>query len=351
MNVRFSTEKAEWNALVEAASKLSRGTQFLQSWEWGAMQQAYGRNVLRVVVKHVGKPVLAVQMVLYPLPKGRNYFFAPRGPLVFTENPAQLGEAHLLLMNAPEVQKEFKQHNVVFLRTEPTNRVYAEVAGGVEVADVTPADSVVIDLAAHQQDDTTDAVLAAMKQKTRYNIRLAGKKGVETRVIDATATPQEWAEATERLITLIEETAQRHGIRPHPAEYYRTQVQELGPSGFLTLGEAWHEGDLLTANMYIHFGDTSTYLHGASSNAKKNLMAPYALQWEAIQQALAQGKQQYDFYGVAPVGSKEHKLAGVTRFKEGYGGQRIQYPGTREFPISGVWYMIYRTIKRLRSGK
>lgn len=354
MQVRLCSDTQEWNALVQGGL-LEPGAQFLQSWEWGAMQAAYGRDVQRYVVEAGGNAILAVQFILYPLARGKRYLFAPRGPVVFTQQADLLAQAHLALMQHEELRAYMKQNNVVFVRVEPTNKLYAEVAGGKPVKDVTPADSIYVELATSDSnadtdtDIDTDALLAKMKQKTRYNIRLGAKKGVTTREYTTASSEQEWEQATEAFIKLVEATASRHGIRPHPSAYYRNMISQLRQEGFLTLAESWHEEDLLSSNMYIHFGDTSTYLHGASADTKKNLMAPYGLQWQAIQQAKAAGKQYYDFYGVAPEGVNDHKLAGVTRFKAGFGGKRISYPGTIEFPISAVWYMIYRTLKRLRS--
>lgn len=329
MNVRMCTDPQEWNALVQ--------DNFLQSWEWGEMQQSYGREVRRYVIQYLLEPVAAIQFVVYPLAFGRKYVFSPRGPVVCTDNVGRLQSALDSFMRVPGVLEWFAAEKILFWRAESTSPLLADMTAWTQVADVQPAHTITLDLT-----QTTDELLSQMKQKTRYNIRLAERKGVRIE------WPTDYAPATERFLTLVNATSERHGIRHHPNAYYKKMVEQLAPQGMLTIGEAWHQDMLLSSCIFIHHGNTTTYLHGASSEEKKNLMGPYALQWAAIERAKAAGMATYDFFGVSPEGNTKHRLAGVTRFKEGFGGVRVQYPGTFEFPISRLWYMIYRTLKSVR---
>jgi len=195
---------------------------------------------------------------------------------------------------------------------------------------------------------TDQQLLALMKQKTRYNIRLAEKKGVEVEFVSQDGQA-DWHTMITAWTALLEETSTRHGIRNHPPEYYRHMISTLGEGGRLEIVVARHEGDILAMNLNMSFGDTMTYVHGASTERKRNVMAPYALQWESLRRAREHGYVWYDFYGVAPEGVENHPLAGVTRFKQGFGGKTFVYPGTYEFPILPLWYKIYHTIKRFRS--
>jgi lipid II:glycine glycyltransferase (peptidoglycan interpeptide bridge formation enzyme) len=111
------------------------------------------------------------------------------------------------------------------------------------------------------------------------------------------------------------------------------------------------EGEPVAAALIAQFGDTATYLHGASSSRHKETMAPYLLHWTAIREAKAAGLKRYDFWGVAPENADEkHPWFGITRFKLGFGGERISYVGAWDMPNSRFWYGAYRLARRLRGG-
>jgi lipid II:glycine glycyltransferase (peptidoglycan interpeptide bridge formation enzyme) len=128
-----------------------------------------------------------------------------------------------------------------------------------------------------------------------------------------------------------------------------------GASSELALAE--HHGKVLAAHILISFGRTVTYAHGASSSERRELMAPHLLQWASIMRAKEQGFSQYDFFGVAPVPSRvltavsartsPHPWAGITRFKEGFGGQRVSFPGAYDFAVGSVGYWLYALAHKL----
>ena len=186
-----------------------------------------------------------------------------------------------------------------------------------------------------------EELLKNMHQKTRYNIRLAEKKEVKIRV-------GETQEDFEIFWSLCEDTSSRDNFKSHAKQYYQEIFKILVPSGFTKLYLAEFEGKALAANLVYNFGDTSTYVHGASANEYRNLMAPHLLQWRQIQDAKADGYKYYDFWGVAPDDSKEHRWAGITRFKKGFGGQGVNYLGVYDLILKGFWYKIYKLAKKLR---
>jgi lipid II:glycine glycyltransferase (peptidoglycan interpeptide bridge formation enzyme) len=106
---------------------------------------------------------------------------------------------------------------------------------------------------------------------------------------------------------------------------------------------AKHDGKVIAGNIVAFFGDTVTYMHGASSNEFRNLMAPYALQWHCIKLAKQSGYKYYDFYGIS-----DDKWPGVTRFKRGFGGKELEYPGTWDAVFDGVKYKIYGLLRKIR---
>jgi len=211
---------------------------------------------------------------------------------------------------------------------------------------VQPPDTVIVPL-----DASPEEILRRMKSKTRYNVRLAAKKGVSVTVVAGTellAALPEW-------YRLYRETAERDRITIHPEGYYRHVVESAAamrseglPAPDLSLYVARHEGDLLGGIIVSSWSGTSTYLYGASSNTKRNLMANYLLQWEAMQGAIGRGDVAYDLFGIPERDDPDHPMHGLYRFKTGFGGEIVHRAGAWDLPIGTVGTAAYRGAERLR---
>ncbi|MFP4151458.1 MAG: lipid II:glycine glycyltransferase FemX [Alkalispirochaeta sp.] len=211
---------------------------------------------------------------------------------------------------------------------------------------VQPPDTVIVPL-----DGSPEEILRRMKSKTRYNVRLAGKKGVSVTV----ATGTELLAALPEWYRLYRETALRDRITIHSEGYYRHVVEsaeamraEGRPAPDLSLYVARHEGDLLGGIVVSSWSGTSTYLYGASSNTKRNLMANYLLQWEAMQGAIGRGDFAYDLFGIPESDDPDHPMHGLYRFKTGFGGEIVHRAGAWDLPIDTVGTAAYRTAERVR---
>lgn len=217
-------------------------------------------------------------------------------------------------------------------------------------ADIQPPDTVVLDLSQGEAD-----LLLGMKPKWRYNIRLAEKKGVEVSSIQAAEGKARWGQSLEVFYRLYEETSARDKIALHPASYYRKLFELAEDSGGdslppeLRVWTARHEGEALASIITIFWRGEATYLYGASSNEKRNLMPTYALQWEAIKAAKAAACQSYDFYGVPPTEDPDHPMAGLYRFKTGFGGAILHRAGSWDLALRPALYAGFRRAEALRS--
>ena len=199
--------------------------------------------------------------------------------------------------------------------------------------DVLPPDTVVIDLR-----ESEDAILARMHSKTRYNIRLAERRGVEVVEGDARDLPAWYA--------IYRETSARHGLDPMSFEHAATMLDERADDAaspvVTRLLLARHGGRLLAGMLLALAPDRATYLHGASTREHRELMGSYALQWGAIRAAKAHGCLDYDLLGTAPRDGAPHPLAGVHRFKIGFGGQLFHREGCWDFPFDVETYNAWR---------
>jgi lipid II:glycine glycyltransferase (peptidoglycan interpeptide bridge formation enzyme) len=206
-------------------------------------------------------------------------------------------------------------------------------------ADVQPPDTVLVDLAPSEHD-----ILMAMKPKCRYNIKFAEKRGVTLRRLDA--------EGLDIFYSIFLETAERDGINIHSLEYYKTLFAHCSnyPGQELRLYLAEHEGDSLGALIVLIRGREAVYLYGASSNRKRNLMAAYALQWRAMKDARAAGCTEYDLFGIAPGNDPSHPMAGLYRFKTGFGGRVIHRPGCWDYVYKPLTKNIFSAAEKTRKA-
>jgi len=329
-------------------------SQFLQSYEWSVFQESVGQKIFRFGVEADGEIVAVISFIKKNIGAGKSYFYCPRGPLFKSATVSYAarvgvfpdGEMRLKLLKFifSEIKKIASKENSLFLRFDPVDSLQIGMAAAGKIRktiDVQPSKTLILDLSKSEDD-----LLKEMHQKTRYNIRLAEKKGVTIREAGADEFDKFWA--------LMNETVERDGFRLHDKEYYRKMLQNSkleidskfkiqNSKLIIRLYFAEYEGRVIAANIINFFGDMVTYVHGSSSDQDRNVMAPYLLQWEIIKQAKLLGYKHYDFYGI-----DETKWPGVTRFKKGFGGQEKTYPGTFDVIFNNFSYRIYQTLRWLR---
>ena len=232
---------------------------------------------------------------------------------------------------------------------------------------VQPPDTTILDLQRSGED-----ILAAMKSKWRYNIRLAAKKGVEVSCYHGGEA--DFEEKFDEFYRLFELTSERDGVNFHAKAYYRDLIERsrrlnedgqkptadepsadamsAAPAGkkpIVSLYLARHEGDYLAGIITLCCPREAVYLYGASGNIKRNLMAAYLLQWTAIQDAQAYGCPCYDFYGMPPTDDETHPMHGLYLFKTGFGGRIVHRPGSFDIPLKPFSYRCYRVAEAARA--
>jgi lipid II:glycine glycyltransferase (peptidoglycan interpeptide bridge formation enzyme) len=208
--------------------------------------------------------------------------------------------------------------------------------------DIQPASTVVVDLRPSE-----DEILASMKPKTRYNVKLAEKRGV---VVEEGSTTDlgRWYE-------LYRQTSARDRIAIHARSYYeglftaaadRAAAGGTAPAVKLLLARAGAE--VLAGNIVLFWKQSAVYLTGASSGEKRNLMPTYALQWAAMRMAKAAGCETYDLYGCPPAADESHPMFGLYQFKTGFSPLLVQRWGTWDAPLNRPVHAAYAAAERLR---
>lgn len=304
-------------------------SQFLQSGAWADFNEELGSKVWRLGVEEQGELVAAAVIIKKSLPLGWAYFYSPRGPIIKSQDLSFKVQVIFDFL-VTEIKKLATEERFVFFRFEPTSDLKLKTLNLKlrHSLDVQPKHTIILNLAKSEEE-----LLKAMHPKTRYNIKLAGKKNLSIKH----GRPN--AETFSEFWRLLEATKQRDKFSLHGRAYY----QKMLANDLMELWQVYFEGRLLASAIVAKFGDTATYVHGASSDDFRPLMAPYWLHWQIICEAKAKGYKYYDLFGV-----DKAKWPGVTRFKEGWGGANITYPGTFDLVFKPVYYRVYQGLRQIR---
>ncbi len=329
-----------WDRFVAAHA---RG-HILQTGLWGVHQAEFGWDVKRVVVQGPEGVVAGAQIFFRRLVAGWSRAYLPRGPLL---DFAHLEAAQTLFA---AIHRLCRARRAILLKVEPNLLVTQGAADlgryGFRRSDhtVQPPRTILLDLGGSE-----DEILRRMKSKTRYNIRLAGRKGVQVRVGDRGDVA-----AFNRLLAV---TTERDAFVAHSPAYYERVFELFAPRDMARLFLATYQGQTLAAIIVFVLGDKAWYIYGASSNEHRDKMPAYALQWAAIRWAKARGCTQYDLWGVpdqdeqtleAHFTGRRDGLWGVYRFKRGFGGRLVRYAGAWDCIYNKPLYALYRLALRFK---
>jgi peptidoglycan pentaglycine glycine transferase (the first glycine) len=327
---------APWNTFVAAHSQ----AHLLQTTPWGELKGRFGWLVERIALSSPGQVLVAGAQILYRrLPFGLGALaYIPRGPLVDWQDAAQTTQLITALDQAARARGAIALIIEPDLPDAPDHAGRIDHAGFVPGAtSIQPRRTLLVDLTPDEED-----VLAAMKSKTRYNIRLAARKGVTVRQGSATDV--------ETFNQLMSVTGARNRFGVHGAAYYRAAFDLFAPHDQVALFLAEYQGEPLAGLMAFALGRTAWYFYGASSDTHRNLMAPYAIQWAAMHWAKARGCTTYDLWGVpdedeetldTQFTERHEGLWGVYRFKRGFGGRLTRTVGAWDRVYHPVRYRLY----------
>ena len=328
------------------------GAHFLQTTEWAEVKRAVGWSRHELTWRDnagnitAGAQVLVRSMRLFKFGPKLSVGYVPRGPLVNWEDSAQR-------VKVIEGLEEYaRKHSLVFIKMDP------ETIIGTGVEEVNPADDTVgmtlinelqqrgwrfspeqiqfkntmmLDLSGSEED-----WMARMKQKTRYNIRLAIRNGVKVR--------QAGIDDLELLYSMYAETANRDGFIIRPEAYYLDVWARFMRAGMAEGLIAEFEGVPLGGLIYFYLGNRAWYVYGMSTSKMREKMPNYLLQWEAMRSAREKGCTVYDLWGAPDTFNPNDPMYGVYRFKEGLGAEVVRTVGAWDYPVSSFLYFVYQQV-------
>jgi len=316
----------------------------LQSWAWGEIKARHGWTPTRVLFLENGVTVAAAQILRRPLPR------TPFGVLYVPKGPAlNFDDAELFGRVLGELEDIARRQRAIFIKIDPDIRIrqpaaqiLPQRAWRVSDEQIQFHNTVTLGLRSEAE------ILAAMKPKWRYNIRLAEKKGVRVESLET----GDW-----RLFyALYAETGARDGFLIRSFEYYRDVWTSMGAAEQAKLFLARVGAETIAGIILFRFGARAWYFYGASRNTHREWMPNHLLQWEAMRWAKAQGCAEYDFWGAPAVLEDSAPMYGVYKFKMGFGGEFVERIPAHDFVVNRALYWLYavarpRYLARLRGGK
>ena len=327
------TDGGRWNTALEGLP----AAHFLQSWQWGALKARHGWQPTRYLWTADDLPGAAASVLTRRL--GRwpwAVIYVPKGPVLDYGNVALL--EHTLACLEAVARRE----RALFIKIDPD--VQSETTVGAAVVEtlrrrgwrasseqIQFRNTMLLDL-----DHDLDDLLAAMKSKWRYNVRLAVRKGVTVREGALDDLPL--------LYEMYAETSVRDNFVIRPRDYYHDAWGAFIEAGLAQPLIAEVDGDPVAMVIVFRFAQRAWYVYGASRAVHRDRMPNHLLQWEAMRWARERGCTVYDMWGAPEVLDESDPLWGVYRFKRGFGGEFVRYVGAWDFPVSRLGYWLYTTV-------
>lgn len=316
-------ERAAYNQVVDHP---------LQSWEWGEFKRLHKVGVERLGIFEQGQLVKAFQVFFHQLPIGGfSVGYLPKGPMP-DEQQLQL------------LRQLGSRHQALFIKLEPNVAEAVGVSSAHQAIKTFLADHDALPgrplFTKHTfQIDLTQSeekLAANLKSKTRYNIGLAQKKGVEIR-------EQSDQEGMNVYLEILQETIKRQGFYAHNPEYFKTMWKALGQSGMMRIFQAVYQDQVLASWIVFIFDQVLYYPYGASRQVHRDVMASNLLMWGLIMFGKKSGCHTFDLWGsLGPEPDKKHPWYGFHRFKEGYGGQLTRFLGSYDLILNHPLYKLFR---------
>ncbi len=310
---------------------------FLQSWGWGEFQTQLGKEVIRYGIFETSKLTGTVQFLKIRIPHLPGYYlYAPYGPVI------KIGIEDVdvkILFDNLITKIKIELADCWFIRFEPKQNLNLI---GVSTIRTQPGKTLVTDL-----NKSSDDMQTEMHPKTRYNIKVADKHNI---IIESeiSVSPQHGFHIAE-LVELLTQTSSRQKFRSYDKDYYQQMIDffvlhSRATDCKVSLYKALYNKQLVAGAIMIDHGKTRTYLFGGSNDQYRNLMAPYALHWRAMQNAKKAGLTKYDWWGIE---TATGQTPGFVQFKLKWGGEQVTYPPAVDVINKNGWYRIYKLFRKL----
>lgn len=337
ITVKEIDRKEVWDKFV-----LSRNPQsFLESWNWGETNEKLGKKVFRLGFFE-GQKLIGVSLVIKEVAKRGPHLIIPAGPVL------DWGKRNLRSYFLETIKELAKKEGVWFVRIRPelldapeNKRLFSKMGFVPAPMHLHAENTWVLDIRPEEE-----ILLSGMRKSTRYGVKKSLSEGLEIKLAEE-------PENTKILARLQVATAERHKFVGFSESLFRSQLESFGRDDQGVLFVCYKNKKPLVAAIIIFYGDFAYYHHSGSSDEAGRTYASYFTQWQIIREAKLRGKKYYNFWGIAPEGKEaHHRFSGVTLFKTGFGGIRVDWLHAQDLPVSPLYWFTYffETVRRILRG-
>lgn len=322
----------EWEKFLSTRPE----SNFLQSWYWGQFHSALG-NVIQRTGFYVSNELVGVMLSVVENAKRGRYLTVPGGPIIDWKDDASVRS----FVN--EVRKIAKENNCVFVRVRPqlestdfSRNLFVKLGFRDAPMHLHAELTSQLDITKSEEE-----LMAGMKKNTRYDIRKTDSLGIKV----------SWNEDTSSIRRFYEteiETAKRQNFVPFSFEYLNHQFKIFSDARKVVMYTAELNKKLLAQAFIIFYGEEAVYHYGASTEEGRKYPGAYAIQWEAIKEAQRRKLKRYNFWGVSPIDNPNHRFAGLSLFKRGFGGEDFEYLHAQDLVINSARYMLNLIVESMR---
>ena len=323
--VKEIKEKNVWEKYVLSQNPKS----FLQSWNWGETNRLVGKKIFRLGFYKDGK-LIGVGLVIEEIARRGSHFLIPGGPLIDWNKKGLVNFFLKTIKDLAQREKVwFVRIRPEILDSEKSRDLFSKLGFISAPMHLHAENTWILDITFKEEE-----ILTGMRKSTRYLIRKS---------LSSFITLKESKNPTDTIIlnNLQKETEARHGFIGFSEKLFKAQLSTFGADNQACLYICEYKDKPIVAAIIIFYGDYAYYHHSASSERARNIPASYYLQWRIIQEAKKRGLKYYNFWGIAPSDSPKHRFAGVTLFKQGFGGERIDWLHAQDLHINSLYWLTY----------
>jgi len=345
MSISVIFDKYSEQTLTKLNKEIKPG--LFQSCNWVAFQEKLrGRSIGPImIIKHNGRMIAYAALIVHSLQARQKYVYINRAPICTPESKNILTDPENFKTLHGELSTWCKERNILYFRiafpwSHNLNKPDSDLISfdknlkqlGAKQApnQHQPEFTQILDISLEDE-----ALLAQMKPKGRYNIKVARKHSIVIKQTDD----------VDSFYELVKSTTTRNKFSGYGREYYRKFLETLETA---SLYLAYYDDIPVAGIIVVYDNETAIYYYGASDSQYRKYMAPYLIHWIAIHDAQKQGCKNYDLFGIAPPNKKNHPWQGITNFKKKFGGTTHQYLKTYDFPVKKASYLLFRKLHSLK---
>ena len=271
------------------------------------------------------------------LPLGRTMLYSP---MISQNQESRIKNQEFI----DEIEKIGREDNSIFYRMELNFPIIHDSSPIIHkrfikaFEEMQPENNWVLDITKPEEE-----ILTGMKQKGRYNIKIAEKSG-----LSFTSSKEKDSKELNAFYSQYAETGKRHKISFRAKSYFEKLLEILQEKDYASVYTVWHENIPLASAVIVFYGGAAIYLYGGSSDSHRELMAPYLLHWNIIKEAKERNLNEYNFLGIAPDDDGNHPWSGITRFKKQFGGYQADVVGSYDLPLKPMEYKAFKIAEKLR---